>query len=39
MTEKEIVLETIRALPDDSSIEEIAERIELWRRYRKAWIY
>jgi len=28
MTEKEIVLETIRALPDDCSLEEIAERIE-----------
>lgn len=28
MTEKEIVLETIRALPDDCSFEEIAERIE-----------
>ena len=28
MTEKEIVLETIRALPDDCSLEEIAQRIE-----------
>ena len=28
MTEKEIVLETIRALPDDCSLEEIAERVE-----------
>jgi len=28
MTEKEIVLETIRALPDNCSLEEIAERIE-----------
>src|ERR1044071_2786643 len=28
MTEKEIVLETIRELPDDCSLEEIAERIE-----------
>ena len=28
MTEKEIVLETIRALPDSCSLEEIAERIE-----------
>ena len=28
MTEKEIVLETIRALPDDCSLEELAERIE-----------
>jgi len=28
MTEKEIALETIRALLDDSSLEKIAERIE-----------
>ena len=28
MIEKEIVLETIRALPDDCSLEEISERIE-----------
>ena len=28
MTEKEIVLETIPALPDDCSLQEIAERIE-----------
>jgi predicted transcriptional regulator len=28
MTEKEIVLETIRSLPDDCSLEEIAERVE-----------
>jgi predicted transcriptional regulator len=28
MTEKEIVPETIRSLPDDCSLEEIAERIE-----------
>ena len=28
MTEKEIVLETIRALPDDCSMDEIADRIE-----------
>src|SRR5712675_255602 len=27
MSEKEIVLETIRALPDDCSLDEIAERI------------
>ena len=27
MTEKEIVLESIRELPDNSSIDEIAERI------------
>lgn len=35
MTEKEIVLETIRALPDDCSLEEIAERIDFIRQYRK----
>jgi hypothetical protein len=28
MAEKKVVLETIRALPDDCSLEEIAERIE-----------
>ena len=28
MTAKEIVLETIKASPDDCSLEEIAERIE-----------
>jgi predicted transcriptional regulator len=28
MTEQDIVLETIRALPDDCSLEEIAERVE-----------
>ena len=28
MTEKEIVLETIRELPDNSSIDEIADRIK-----------
>jgi predicted transcriptional regulator len=28
MTEKEIVLETIRSLPDDCSLDEIIERIE-----------
>src|ERR1043166_7742783 len=28
LTEKEIVLETIRALPDDCLLEDIAERIE-----------
>jgi hypothetical protein len=27
VTEKEIVLETIRALPDDCTIDEVAERI------------
>lgn len=35
MTEKEIVLQTIRALPDDCSIEEIAERIEFMAAVRK----
>jgi hypothetical protein len=35
MTEKEIVLETIRALPDDCSLEEIAERIEFMAAVRK----
>ncbi len=35
MTEKEIVLATIQALPDDCSIEEIAERIEFMAAVRK----
>ena len=35
MTEKEIVLETIRALPDDCSIDEIAERIEFMAAMQK----
>lgn len=35
MTEKEIVLETIRALRDDCSIEEIAERIEFMAAVQK----
>jgi predicted transcriptional regulator len=35
MTEKEIVLETIRALPDNSSLEEIAERIEFMAAVQK----
>ncbi len=35
MTEKEIVLETIKALPDDCSIEEIAERIEFMAAVQK----
>jgi len=38
MTEKEIVLETIRALPDDCSLEEIAERLSSWLRFRKVSI-
>ncbi|HJX89693.1 MAG TPA: hypothetical protein VJ372_04310 [Pyrinomonadaceae bacterium] len=29
MTEKEIILETIRASPDDCTLDEIAERIKL----------
>ena len=36
MTEKEIVLETIQALPDDSSLEEIAERIEFMAAVQKS---
>jgi predicted transcriptional regulator len=35
MTEKEIVLETIRALPDDCSLEEIGERIEFMAAVQK----
>ena len=35
MTEKEIVLETIRALPDDCSLEEIAEPIEFMAALQK----
>ena len=35
MTEKEIVLATIQALPDDCSIEEIAARIEFMPAVRK----
>jgi predicted transcriptional regulator len=35
MTEKEIVLETIRALPDDCSLEEVAERIEFMAKVQK----
>ena len=35
MTQKEIVLETIRALPDDCSLEEIAERIEFMAAVQK----
>ena len=35
MTEKEIVLQTIRALPDDCSLEEIAERIEFMASVKK----
>ena len=35
MTEKEIVLESIRALPDDCSLEEIAERIDFMAAVQK----
>jgi hypothetical protein len=35
MTEKEIVLEIIRALPDDCSLDEIAERIEFMAAVQK----
>jgi predicted transcriptional regulator len=35
MTEKEIVLATIQALPDDCSLEEIAERVEFMAAVQK----
>ena len=35
MTEKEIVLETIRALPDNCSLDEIDERIEFMAAVQK----
>ena len=35
MTEKEMVLETIRALPDDCSLDEIAQRIEFMAAVQK----
>ncbi|MDX6385508.1 MAG: hypothetical protein QOK48_3081 [Blastocatellia bacterium] len=35
MTEKEIVLETIRSLPDNCSLEDIAERIEFMAAVQK----
>jgi predicted transcriptional regulator len=35
MTEKEIVLETIRELPDNCSIDEIADRIEFLAAVQK----
>ena len=35
MTEKEIVLETIRALPDDCTLDEIAERIRFMAAIHK----
>jgi len=35
MTEKEIVLETIRALPDTCTLDEITERIEFMAAVQK----
>ncbi len=35
MTEKEMVLKTIRELPDDCSIDEIADRIEFMAAVQK----
>jgi predicted transcriptional regulator len=35
MTEKEMVLNTVRALPDDCSIDEIADRIEFLAAVQK----
>ena len=35
MTEKEMVLESIRALPDDCSLDEIAQRIEFMAAVQK----
>lgn len=35
MTEKEIVLETIRAFPNDCSLEEMAERVEFMKAVQK----
>lgn len=35
MTEKELVLETIRALPDDCTLDDIAERIEFMAAVQK----
>jgi predicted transcriptional regulator len=35
MTEKEIVLETIRSLPDNCSLDEIAERVEFMAAVQK----
>jgi hypothetical protein len=37
MTEKEIVLEIIRALPDDCSLEDIAEPIEFMAAVQKGF--
>jgi hypothetical protein len=38
MTEKEIVPDTIRALPDDCSLEEIAKRIKFMAAVQKVSI-
>jgi hypothetical protein len=38
MTEKEIVLATIRVLPNDCSLDEIAERVELMAAVQKVSI-
>jgi hypothetical protein len=38
MTEKEIVLATIRALPDDYSLERSPSALSLWLEYRKVSI-
>ena len=35
MTEKEVVLKTIRELPDDCSIDEIADRVEFLAAVQK----
>ena len=35
MTEKEIVIETIRALPDNCTLDEIAERIRFMAAVQK----
>jgi predicted transcriptional regulator len=35
MTEKEIVLQTVRQLPDDCSIDEIADRIDFLAAVQK----
>jgi predicted transcriptional regulator len=35
MTEKEIVIETIRSLPDNCSLDDIAERIEFMAAVKK----
>lgn len=37
MTEKEMALETVRALPDDCSIDEIADRIEFLAAVQKGF--